>query len=154
LLAPAYNVWSGPATLGTNPTCFYGGSPPTNAEDPFNNTDANDEWSSVSGTTLTTWWIGESVGANNIGADDKIALPTSTANQLTGAIDATKPPSQTANVGAVQPYFDQTYLSQQALPVNPRQTPPAYDSGCMAHTGRAPSGEWCRRGLRYRVRIS
>ena len=24
LLAPAYNIWTGPATLGTNPTCAYG----------------------------------------------------------------------------------------------------------------------------------
>jgi hypothetical protein len=133
LLAPAYNVWTGPATLGTNPTCFYGGTPPTNGEDPFNNTDASDEWSSVKGTTLTTWWIGQSVGANNIGQNDNIGLPTKTADQLTGTIDSSAPPSAASNVGAVQPYFDQSYLKQVALPVNPRQTPPAYDSGCMAH---------------------
>jgi hypothetical protein len=59
LLAAAYNVWGGPATLGTNPTCIANLA--NNADAAFANGDANDMWSSVDATTPTNWWIGESV---------------------------------------------------------------------------------------------
>ena len=48
-------------------------------------------------------------------------------------IDPSTPPSQTTNVGAVQPYFDQTYLGFDALPLNPNQGPPYTYEGCMPH---------------------
>jgi hypothetical protein len=132
LLAPAYNIWTGPATLGTNPTCFYG-DPVSNEWDPFSNADSNDEWSSVSGTTPTTWWIGQSVGAGNIGQQGAIALPAKTADQLMGSPDIKTSPTATTNVGAVMPYFAQSYLSFQALPINPATAPPVSVSGCMPH---------------------
>jgi hypothetical protein len=132
LLAPAYNVWTGPATLGWNPTCGWGGSPPDNAQDPFGNANANDDWSSADGTTPINWWIGESVGTD-IGDQANITLPPATANQLFGTVDTSKVPSQTTNAGAVMPYFANTYLTKQALPLNPIQKPPIIDSGCLPH---------------------
>jgi hypothetical protein len=132
LLAAAYNVWTGPDTLGSNPTCFYG-EPPTNEQDPFSNASPNATWPSVSKTTLTTWWIGQSVGADNLGISPGIALPAATADQLTGAIDPNAEPSQTTNVGAVQPYFDETYLGFDAVPLNPNPTNPYHNEGCAPH---------------------
>jgi hypothetical protein len=136
LLAPAsfscVSVAPVPATLGTNPTCAYG-DPPDLAYDPFANGDGNDMWSSVSGTTPTNWWIGQSVGAGNIGQKPNIALPAKTADQLMAPFDIKTAPTATTNVGAVMPYFAQSYLSFQALPINPKQTPPISQAGCLPH---------------------
>lgn len=132
LLAPAYNVWTGPSTLGWNPTCAWGGPNPDNAQDPFGNANANDEWSSANGATSTNWWLGESVGTD-IGDQANIALPPSTSNQLFGTIDTSKVPSQTTNAGAVMPYFANAYLGKKALPLNPSQKLPIENSGCLPH---------------------
>jgi hypothetical protein len=132
LLAPAYTIWTGPATLGWNPTCPWGGPNPDNAQDPFGNATANDEWTSADGSGQTNWWIGESVGTD-IGDQANITLIPATANQLFGTIDTSKVPSQTTNAGAVMPYFGNTYLTKKALPLNPSQSPPITNSGCLPH---------------------
>ena len=133
LMSVAYSVWTGPATLGPNPTCTANGVPATNESDPFSNTDANGRWSSVQGSTPTLWYVGQSVAPDDVGNTGVIGLPGSTSDQLTGAIDPSNPPSQTSNAGAVMPYFANRYLTQRALPLNPNPSRPDDGDGCMPH---------------------
>jgi hypothetical protein len=132
LIGSAYNVWVGPASLGPNPTCFANDH--TNEADPFANGDPKDVWTSVDGQTQVNWWIGQSVKPSDVGNFatgnyGQIGLPANLADQLTGPITLNTVPTASTNVGAIQPYFDNTYLSHVALPLAPNYN---YD-GCVPH---------------------
>ena len=132
LLAAAYTAWTGPASFGTNPACLLGGSQPSNSE-PFSNLDASGRWSAFdSSGAPTLWYIGlQSENSTWLYLHSGIGLSPGNTDKLFGAIAPTQAPSASTNVGATMPYFALDYLPFTALPVNPIQTYPTYDTGCL-----------------------
>ncbi len=130
LMAPVYTVWSGPTTLGNPLSCInanYDGK----ARDPFANSDANAFWAGVG----TESWIGLNIGTGNFGSNgaggsyEVFGLPAATADQLAGPIDLQVGPTDTTNVGAVEPYFENTYLTTRSIPTWVKGQNSPY--GCM-----------------------
>lgn len=119
LMAPVYTVWTGPSSLGNPLSCLNTEWPGSGWADPFSNSDQNAFWAGVG----TVSWIGAITDPNNFGSyskkgvAQKYGLPAATADQLSQAINPKIPPTSSTNVGVVEPYFENTYLTKTNLPI-------------------------------------
>ncbi len=113
LMAPAYTVWTGPASLGNPPQCENSEWPGAKVSSPFSNSDDNAFWPGVG----TVSWIGLITNPTNFGSYAKFGLPAATADQLAGQVNPKVAPTSTSNVGAVEPYFENTYLTKTNIPI-------------------------------------
>ena len=140
MLGTTYAAWHAPISqLAQNPQCI---SRLQNVS-PFANVGPSGYW----GPPLPTsgddqWWLAVMYSAqpqaylmrNNTG------LPASITDPLFSPIDPTKTPATQVNVGAVEPYFANTYLRTYSVPIitNPNQTYGCFQKDTSA-VGRRPA---------------
>ncbi|WP_235432348.1 hypothetical protein [Nostocoides japonicum] len=112
LMAPVYTKWTGPASLHNPLSCVNTEWPGGNS-DPFSNSDHNAYWAGAGAQS----WIGLITDPDTFGSHTLFGLPAATADQLAGPINLQTSPNATTNVGAVEPYFENTYLTTSNIPL-------------------------------------